>query len=57
MAMQHNHVPKETSKFLGELQSKYEKKRRAGAMLFNNYAKCTVLTPEYVSATPGPERR
>ena len=54
MVVKHDHVPKETTKFLGEPQSKYEKKNWSSVMLFNN-AKCRALTPEYVNAATGLE--
>jgi lipopolysaccharide biosynthesis glycosyltransferase len=54
MVIKHDHVPKETTKFLGEPQSKYEKKNWSSVMLFNN-AKCRALTPEYVNAATGLE--
>ena len=54
MAVKHNHVPKETVKFLGEPQSKYEKKNWTSVMLFNN-ARCRALTPDYVNAASGLE--
>ena len=54
MAVKHLHVPKETVKFLGEPQSKYEKKNWSSVMLFNN-ARCRALTPDYVNAAPGLE--
>ncbi len=54
MVVKHNHVPKETTKFLGEPQSKYEKKNWSSVMLFNN-AKCHSLTPEYVNKASGLE--
>ena len=52
MVVKHNHVPRETSKFLGEPQSRYEKKNWSSVMLFNN-ARCRALTPEYVASAPG----
>ncbi len=52
MVVKHDHVPKETTKFLGEPQSKYEKKNWSSVMLFNN-ARCTALTPEYVNTASG----
>jgi lipopolysaccharide biosynthesis glycosyltransferase len=52
MVVKHIHVPKETVKFLGEPQSRYEKKNWSSVMLFNN-ARCTALTPEYVNAASG----
>jgi len=52
MVVKHNHVPKETTKFLGEPQSKYDKKNWSSVMLFNN-AKCRALTPDYVNKASG----
>ena len=54
MVVKHHHVPRENVKFLGEPQSKYEKKNWSSVMLFNN-ARCTQLTPEYVSTASGLE--
>lgn len=54
MVVKHDHVPKETTKFLGEPQSKYEKKNWSSVMLFNN-GRCRALTPEYVNAASGLE--
>ena len=54
MVVKHDHVPKETRKFLGEPQSKYEKKNWSSVMLFNN-ARCRALTPEYVNKASGLE--
>ncbi len=54
MVVKHNHVPKETRKFLGEPQSRYEKKNWSSVMLFNN-ARCRALTPEYVNTASGLE--
>lgn len=54
MVVKHNHVPRETVKFLGEPQSKYEKKNWSSVILFNN-AKCRALTPEYVNKASGLE--
>lgn len=54
MVVKHDHVPRETVKFLGEPQSKYEKKNWSSVMLFNN-AKCRALTPEYVNTASGLE--
>lgn len=54
MVVKHNHVPKETVKFHGEPQTKYEKKNWSSVMLFNN-AKCRALTPEYVNKASGLE--
>jgi hypothetical protein len=52
MVVKHDHVPTETVKFLGEPQSKYEKKNWSSVMLFNN-ARCRTLTPEYVNVASG----
>jgi hypothetical protein len=54
MVVKHNHVPRETVKFLGEPQSRYEKKNWSSVMLFNN-ARCRALTPEYVNRASGLE--
>jgi hypothetical protein len=52
--VKHDHVPEETTKFLGQPQSKYEKKNWSSVMLFNN-AKCKALSPEYVNTATGLE--
>lgn len=52
MCVKHNHVPKEGTKFLGQTQTKYEKKNWSSVMLFN-CDKCTALTPEYVNTASG----
>ncbi len=52
--IKHDHVPKETVKFLGEPQSRYEKKNWSSVILFNN-AQCRALTPEYVNRASGLE--
>jgi hypothetical protein len=54
MVVKHDHVPKETTKFLGEPQSRYEKKNWSSVMLFNN-ARCRALTPDYVNRASGLE--
>jgi lipopolysaccharide biosynthesis glycosyltransferase len=54
MVVKHNHVPKETVKFLGEPQTKYEKKNWSSVILFNN-ARCRALTPGYVNKATGLE--
>ena len=54
MVVKHEHVPRETEKFLGMPQSKYEKKNWSSVMLFNN-ARCRALTPQYVSTATGLE--
>jgi len=50
--VQHDHRPKEQKKFLGSVQTTYEKKNWSSVMLFNN-DRCRVLTPEYVSNASG----
>jgi lipopolysaccharide biosynthesis glycosyltransferase len=50
--VKHVHVPKEEVKFLGAVQTKYEKKNWSSVMLMN-CAKCTALTPEYVNSATG----
>ena len=52
--VKHDHVPKETTKFLGKPQSKYEKKNWSSVMLFNN-EKCKALTPDFVNTATGLE--
>jgi len=52
MCVKHNHVPKEERKFLGAVQTKYEKKNWSSVMLMN-CAKCSTLTPEYVNTASG----
>ena len=52
--VKHVHVPKEDTKFLGAVQTKYEKKNWSSVMLMN-CAKCTALTPEYVNTASGLE--
>ena len=52
--VQHDHRPKETVKFLGAVQTAYEKKNWSSVMLFNN-KRCTALTPDYVSKASGLE--
>lgn len=52
MVVKHEHVPRETVKFLGEPQTKYEKKNWSSVILYNN-ARCEALTPEYVNTASG----
>lgn len=52
--VKHAHVPKETIKFLGATQTRYEKKNWSSVMLLNN-ARATALTPEYVNTASGLE--
>lgn len=50
--VKHDYIPKDTTKFLGEKQTKYKKKNWSSVMLFNNF-RCRKLTPEYVNEAPG----
>jgi hypothetical protein len=52
MCVQHNHQPDEQAKFLGETQSRYEKKNWSSLMLMN-CSRCTTLTPDYVNSASG----
>ena len=52
MVKQHNHVPKETKKFLDQDQHKYERKNWSSLMLMN-CAKCHSLTSRQVNTAPG----
>ena len=52
--VKHVHVPREETKFLGAVQTKYEKKNWSSVMLMN-CARCTALTPDYVNAASGLE--
>jgi len=52
--VQHEHVPGETVKFLGEVQSAYPKKNWSSLMLLQ-CARCTALTPDYVNTATGLE--
>jgi len=50
--VKHNHVPKENTKFLGAVQTTYQKKNWSSVMLLNN-ARCQALTPDYVNRASG----
>ena len=52
--VKHDHRPSETTKFLDQPQTSYEKKNWSSVMLFN-CARCTTLTPEYVNTASGLE--
>lgn len=54
MCVKHDHQPKEGTKFLNAVQTKYQKKNWSSVMLFNN-AKCKTLTPEFVNTATGLE--
>lgn len=50
--VQHDHRPSNSTKFLGQAQTVYEKKNWSSVMLMN-CAKCKALTLEYVNAASG----
>lgn len=50
--VKHDHVPRESKKFLDMPQTRYTKKNWSSVMLLNN-ARCTALTPEYVNTASG----
>jgi len=52
LCVKHDHRPAESTKFLGNLQTRYEKKNWSSVMLFNN-EQCMALTPEYVNSASG----
>jgi lipopolysaccharide biosynthesis glycosyltransferase len=52
MCVKHEHKPKHGIKFLGNVQTRYERKNWSSLMMFNN-ARCTELTPEYVNTASG----
>ncbi len=52
MVVKHDHVPKESRKFLDQPQTPYQKKNWSSVILFNN-ARCQALMPEYVNAASG----
>ncbi len=52
MCVKHDYVARDDIKFLGSVQTKYEKKNWSSVMLFNNAA-CTVLTPDVVAHETG----
>ena len=52
MVCKHDYVPKDEVKFLGQVQTKYEKKNWSSFILFNN-SKCRTLNPEYVNSATG----
>lgn len=54
MVCQHDYVPRDETKFLGHVQTRYPKKNWSSVMLFNN-ARCRALTPEYVNTASGLE--
>jgi len=52
--VKHAHHPGEDTKFLGQVQTRYEKKNWSSVMLFNN-ARCRRLDPGYVNTASGLE--
>ncbi|WP_087066675.1 hypothetical protein [Cyanobium sp. NIES-981] len=54
MCVQHDHSPGEKVKFLGTVQTRYEKKNWSSLMLFN-CEQCKALTPDYVNSASGLE--
>jgi lipopolysaccharide biosynthesis glycosyltransferase len=50
----HDYTPRTEKKFLGQVQTKYEKKNWSSFMLMN-CKKCTQLTPNYVNRATGLE--
>lgn len=54
MCVQHDHKPKESTKFLDQPQTTYEKKNWSSVMLLN-CGKCQALTPDYVNEATGLE--
>jgi lipopolysaccharide biosynthesis glycosyltransferase len=54
MVCKHNYVPKDSVKFLGHTQTRYEKKNWSSVILFNN-SRCTALTTNYVNTATGLE--
>ncbi len=54
MCVKHDHKPCEKKKFMGAVQTSYEKKNWSSVMIFNN-AKCKSLTLDYVNKASGLE--
>lgn len=54
MVVQHDYVPKDRVKYLGNQQHAYARKNWSSVMLFNN-AKCKRLSQAYVDRAPGLE--
>jgi hypothetical protein len=52
MCVHHQHVPRETVKFLGAEQTRYARKNWSSLMLFH-CDRCTALSPEYVNSASG----
>ena len=52
--VQHQYVPKDTTKFLGQPQTVYHRKNWSSFMIFDNH-RCRALTPNYVNYASGLE--
>ncbi|MBE7186326.1 MAG: glycosyltransferase [Methylobacterium mesophilicum] len=52
MCVKHDYQPKVETKFLGQTQTKYEKKNWSSMILFNN-PQCRALTTDYVNTATG----
>ena len=52
MVVKHEHIPRESRKFLNEPQTAYQKKNWSSLMMFNN-ARCRALTLDYVNTASG----
>jgi hypothetical protein len=52
MCVKHDYVARDDVKFLGAVQTKYDKKNWSSVMMFNN-SQCTTLTPEVVASETG----
>jgi lipopolysaccharide biosynthesis glycosyltransferase len=52
MVVKHDHQPRESTKFLGQVQTSYPKKNWSSVMLMNT-ARCRALTPDYVNTASG----
>ena len=52
MCVKHDYQPTDEVKFLGNVQTRYEKKNWSSVMLFNN-ARCRALTPDVVAKESG----
>jgi hypothetical protein len=50
--VKHHHVPQRSEKFLGHVQTAYERKNWSSLILFNN-ARCRALTLDYVHSAAG----
>ena len=52
MVVKHDHVPRESVKFLGARQTRYTRKNWSSLMLFN-CSRCTALSPDYINSASG----